>query len=193
LKILITGGSGFIGTNLIEALIKNKETVLSLDTRKPQNLTHTPFWVNCDIMNYNYFSLVVEEFKPDVIIHLAARTDLVNSRNLKEYSVNIEGVKNLIKICELNSIKNLIHFSSMLVHSRESLLNECEPQPDTDYGKSKLIGEKLILSSKIKNISNLTILRPTSIWGPWFGEPYNQFFNMARKKILLLPKCRLAF
>lgn len=192
MKILITGGSGFIGTNLISALLVNDETVLNLDIKKPQNPEQDQYWHYCDVTNFNDFEHATADFKPDLIIHLAARTDLVNSVDLKKYSVNIDGVANLIKICELHAIKKIIHFSSMLVHSRKSLYRGGKPNPDTDYGRSKLVGEQLILKSELQSSAQITILRPTSIWGPWFGPPYDQFFKFAARKILVLPSCNLA-
>ena len=80
----------------------------------------------------------------------------------------------------------------MLVHSRYSLTENTQPEPDTDYGLSKLKGEQLLQQSNLSDRVQLTILRPTSIWGPWFGEPYNNFFRMAGKKWMVLPKGKLA-
>ena len=54
IKILITGGSGFIGTNLINQLIKdNNVSVLNIDLVKPSSQKHYSFWKKCDIMNFD--------------------------------------------------------------------------------------------------------------------------------------------
>ena len=192
MKILITGGSGFIGTNIIEELIKNSEDILNLDICKPKIFEHLPYWNKVNVMDFDQFAAAVNKFKPDTIIHLAARTDLIKSADLSDYSVNILGVKNLLKIIQNQHVKNVIHFSTMLVHSRQSLLSGGAPNPDTDYGRSKLFGEKLITNSSAQHRSQVTLLRPTSLWGPWFGTPYDQFFKFARKRILFFPRRPLA-
>lgn len=76
MKILITGASGFIGTNLLEDLNTKGYTVLNLDFNEPKILERRNVWKNIDITEYESFKKEVLDFKPDYIVHLAARTDL---------------------------------------------------------------------------------------------------------------------
>lgn len=119
----------------------------------------------------------IAEFNPDYIIHLGARTDL-NGKMLDDYDANVQGVKNLLKILDqLPSLKRVIFASSMYV---------CRPgytpkdykdyKPHTVYGESKVLTEKIIKEANPEY--EWTIIRPTSIWGPYFGEPYNLFFKI---------------
>lgn len=177
LKILITGGSGFIGTNLIEYFIHSNIGVLSLDFKSPIKETHYKHWKNINIENYQSFKETIIEYSPHYIVHLAARTDL-NGKTLDDYSSNIKGVENLMKIANLlPNLKKIIITSSMLVcHTGYYPKNQFDYSPTTLYGKSKVETEKIVWNNKPD--CDWAIIRPTSIWGPWFGEPYRNFFDM---------------
>ena len=177
-RIVVTGGSGFIGTNLVQSLLDDGVDVLSLDKSKPQRKDHERIWKQVDILDFPALQKAMVDFNPEIILHLAAVTDL-NGTNAQYYSANIEGVDHIINIAEaLPAVKKVIYTSSMYV---------CQPgyvpknfddyKPHTPYGDSKVQGEL-----KVKALKNSrhqwTIIRPTSIWGPWFGIPYIDFFNI---------------
>ena len=172
-KVLITGGSGFIGTNLLLFLIEKYE-ILNIDIRE-SNLTELQKYTS--IVDYENFRNVVIGFSPDYIIHLAARTDL-NGKFIYDYSANTVGVSNLMKIIhELPKLKKLIVTSSMLVcHTGYYPKNQFDYAPNTLYGESKVETEKIVWDNKPQ--CDWAIIRPTSIWGPWFGVPYRNFFDM---------------
>jgi len=177
-KILITGGSGFIGTNLIEKLLENKDcNILSIDIAAPKKYTHNTLWKGIDIRDKVTLFQTVSDFNPEIVIHLAARTDL-SGKNLYEYDSNTDGVRNLIE--SLNNLKHIgraIFASSMYVCEPGYIPENFEDyKPHTIYGESKVLTEKIIKATKM----NFTwaIIRPTSIWGPWFGEPYANFFDI---------------
>ena len=177
-KICVTGGSGFIGTNLIELLLNKHVNVLNLDIAAPRNVSHMSLWRECDILDYNYLQEVLLEFEPDVIIHLAARTDLKGSQ-LADYIVNIDGVENVVKAANtIHSLTRLIFTSSLLVCELGDIpSSDLHFSPDTTYGESKVIGEQIIRNHSAEHL-HWTILRPTSIWGPWFTAPYRDFFDL---------------
>ena len=175
-KVLITGGSGFIGTNLLLFLIEKYE-ILNIDIRE-SNLTELQKYTSLvDITNYEKLRNVVISFSPDYIIHLAARTDL-NGKSINDYSANTAGVSNLMKIIhELPNLKKLIVTSSMLVcHTGYYPKDQFDYAPNTLYGESKVETERIVWDNKPQ--CDWAIIRPTSIWGPWFGVPYRNFFDM---------------
>ena len=181
-RFLITGGSGFIGTNLIEVLLKTNVMVLNVDLAEPKLSEHCALWKQVDIRDTVQLRKVVNDFQPEYVIHLAARTDL-KGKTLSEYDSNIYGVVSLMDALEYaQNLKRVVFASSMYV---------CEPgympqspddyAPHTLYGKSKVETERRI---KERNPSYIwSIIRPTSIWGPWFGEPYYNFFRIVMKRM----------
>lgn len=178
-KFLITGGSGFIGTHLITSLLKDKNiSVLNIDIQIPKINDHKSVWKKIDICNKEELSNIVIEYQPNIVIHLAARTDL-NGKCIEDYNANILGVKNLLDALELiPPLHQVIFTSSMYVCYPGYKPRDFEDYaPHTLYGESKVLTEKII---KDRNPLNYTwsIIRPTSIWGPYFGEPYDKFFKI---------------
>jgi len=189
-RIMVTGGSGFIGTNLISYLgvdSRNNE-IISLDIKSPKDITQMNYWRRVDLLDKKMLGQIIQEFDPDYIFHMAARTDL-HGQSIEEYRVNTEGVSNLIEsIKGAGRLKKVIFASSRLV-CRIGYLpkNEYDYCPTTAYGKSKVEGEKIIRRMDKYIPSQWVIVRPTSIWGPWFDIPYRNFFDAVRSRIYFHP------
>jgi len=177
MKILITGGSGFIGTNLIETLRKTNAEILSVDMAEPKLESHRQIWKKVDIREKNAIMATVKDFQPDYVIHLAARTDL-NGKTLQDYDANMQGVSNLLDALEqVPNLKQAVFASSMYVCEPGYMPKDFEDYaPHTLYGESKVETERRIKECNPRY--TWSIIRPTSIWGPWFGEPYNKFFHI---------------
>lgn len=186
-KILITGASGFIGTNLLEYYLGLGWEVLNLDICAPRNPKHSAYWRKVDLLDLAILTEVVEDFAPDYLVHLAARTDLEEKGNILGYDANIQGVKNLIIAANATpNISRIIFSSSMLVCKFGNIpRNSTDYSPDTLYGFSKVESEKHIRSANIN--TEWLIVRPTSIWGPWFAEPYLSFFKFVRSGLFFKP------
>jgi nucleoside-diphosphate-sugar epimerase len=177
MRILVTGGSGFIGTNVVEDFASRGEEVLNLDIEPPRNSRHDKFWRPADLRDTKTVQAIVREFSPQWIVHLAARTDL-DGRSLNDYGANTRGVENLVAAVEgLSSVRRVIFASSRLV-CRIGYLprNDVDYCPTTIYGQSKVVTERIVRSAGVKIPGTWLIVRPTSIWGPWFDTPYRDFF-----------------
>lgn len=181
MKIAITGASGFIGTNLLEDLLKTYD-VINIDFNAPKCEHHKKYWKNVDITHYDKLKEIIDAFAPDYIVHLAARTDL-DGKTIEDYSANTVGVENVLKVAsELPNLKKIIITSSMLVCKAGYMpQNQYDYNPTTVYGESKVHTEQITWN----NIPTCdwAIVRPTSIWGPWFGVPYRNFFDMVKSKM----------
>lgn len=181
-RIVITGGSGFIGTNLLLSLSQKDDVeLLNLDLVNSSVPKLDIITKICDIRDYERTKAFIKDFNPDYIIHLAARTDL-NGENIDDYSSNTLGVENIVRIAnELPDLKKILITSSMLVCKTGYM-----PKNQEDYCPTTLYGESKVLTEKITRAAELTcdwaLLRPTSIWGPWFRVPYRNFFDMVRAK-----------
>ncbi len=182
MKILLTGASGFIGTNLLEDLLSKGYEVCNVDILPPKITERKSVWKQVDIKDYDAFERAVLGFDPDYIIHLAARTDL-DGKTLEDYDANITGVENLMKILhKLPRLKKVIITSSKFVtRNGYKIKNPHDYCPHTKYGESKVETEKRVWGD-IPDC-DWCIIRPTSIWGPWFGVPYRNFFDMVMKRM----------
>ena len=180
-KIIITGGSGFIGTNVVQYYISKGDEVLSIDNLPPRNAIHNKVFKKVDLEDYTSVEKTFNDFAPSYIIHLAARTDL-DGKSLEDYSANIKGVENVLKAAsKVQGLKKILITSSMLVcHTGYYPKDQFDYAPTTMYGESKVKTEEIVWANK--PICDWAILRPTSIWGPWFGVPYRNFFDMVKAR-----------
>ena len=187
-RVLVTGGSGFIGTNLVQYYLDRGAQVVNIDIRPPRNPDHTHVWFKQDILEKNALSELLCGFSPDYVFHMAARTDL-NGKTIDDYAANTIGVSNLVEIAnELPGIQRVIYASSMLVcrlgYRPESFQDYCPPNA---YGESKVLAERIVRDQSRDGVP-WVIVRPTSIWGPWFDVPYKSFFSAIQKGLYFHPK-----
>jgi GlcNAc-P-P-Und epimerase len=180
-RVLVTGGSGFIGTNLAEACLTRGITVMNLDPKPPRNDEQRHIWTKADTLDSSAVKTAVSDFSPTLVFHLGARTDL-HGRTTADYAQNTQGVEAIIDACNATpSIRRVIFASSRLV---------CrigyQPKDDNDYcattpyGQSKVIGEQIVRAAN--HSYEWLIVRPTSIWGPWFAVPYRDFFDSVARR-----------
>jgi len=184
MKILITGGGGLLGYYLNNAISQSHD-ILTFYHSKPGNcLKYNSLRV--DISDYIRTERVINEFKPDVIIHSAAvsspkKTEGILSKDV--YRTNVEATKHLAEFSSSVHAR-IIYTSTDLVYAgyRGSMLKEDgKLNPMSLYAETKLMGEE-----KIKEYAdNYTILRTALLYGLGYGETLNHFdmmFNSLKNK-----------
>ena len=188
-KVLLTGGSGFIGIHLVKLLCNQNYTVLNFDITKPIDNTNIDLWRNISVTNSELLSQQVLEFDPHYIIHLSATTTQ-NAKSLEEFEVNIQGTQNLVDAANnLTSLKKLIFTSTQYVNTPGHPFSDdlSKLKPYGYYGESKLVGEQIIQNSF--SSSSWTIIRPTNIWGPHHPILVKGLWKQISKRRYLHPKC----
>jgi dihydroflavonol-4-reductase len=188
LKALVTGANGFVGSFLVEGLLSKGYQVICL-VRKTSNLR----WLSGLKVDYVYGDITQKESLKNAlrnvnfVFHVAG---LTKARSQEEYfKANCQGTKNLIEACVEDNlrVKRFVYISSQAAvgpGKDKQPLDETSPcSPITDYGKSKLEGEKIVLeySSQLP----VTIIRPPAVYGPRDTDILS-FFKVANKGLKTL-------
>jgi len=192
MKVLITGGAGFIGTKLANKLIELGSDVKIIDNFLPQvheknksTLSEKVEVFKGDVRNPSDLDFVISD-DIDYVVHLAAETGTNQSMTeiTKHTSTNIIGTSLLIEKLNKFKIKKLILTSSRAVYGEGKNLSEESPlNPKSVYGLSKMVQEKLI---ELSYQSPYTILRLQNVFGDGqsINNPYTGIFNIFVKKLL---------
>lgn len=176
-RILITGGSGFIGTNAVDAALARGWTVANIDYAPPKKPDHNIYWYDVDIRDTAALDAAVDAFQPTHVVHLAAKTGM-DIKDISELDANTDGVRNLIAALKaVGTVRRVVFTSSLLVcrngYIPEHVTDYCPPNL---YGESKMRGEQIVREASLP--FEWVIVRPTSIWGPWFADSYKAFFEV---------------
>jgi len=171
-EFLITGVAGYIGSNLAEYLLKKKFKVVGIDNfsnSNRKNINYLKKKYNNFQFYYNSFEKIPENIIVKNIIHLAAKSVVEkNNSNLKDYKENniIKFEIFLKRLIKYNCRKFIFISSAAIYEESDTKISEnFITKPKSYYGKSKLLGEKLIKKYLKKNKTQFTILRLFNIIG----------------------------
>jgi nucleoside-diphosphate-sugar epimerase len=180
MKIFITGATGFVGKNIIEAL-SSKYHIYAL----VRDIAHVSFNnSNINIIEGNLFNLgkAYEIENIDVVIHIAGITKSLHEHSY--FKINARGTYEVIKLAKNKKAKQFILISSLAAAgpaaSGEPLTEAIPPKPVSTYGRSKLLGEIYLKNSGL----TYTIIRPPAIFGPWDKDIFT-YFKMVKKGLTL--------
>ncbi len=190
MKTLVTGGSGFIGSHLVEALVSSGREVRCLVRRKSDTARLKRLGVELfygDITDRKSLGDLAEGI--DTVYHLVGIGDVTSMGHKayrRFYSVNVLGTKNLIEECLSQGIKKFVHFSSiaaMGVITGMAIDEETECRPVSSYERSKHESEILALRYWRENGFPVTIIRPPMVYGERGGWEILGMCRMIRRHI----------
>ncbi len=171
-NILVTGGAGYIGSHIVELLVKKNFNIIIIDnlsTGYKRLINKKAKFYNLDINKYYKINKIIKKHNIDSIIHLAAKTNISEAEKRPKiyYKNNIIGTSNLIKACKNTEIRNFLFSSTCALYTDKDyhVKENYETKPKGVYAYSKLKAEQLIKKNfKIKKI-NYGILRYFNVVG----------------------------
>ncbi|MCI0537728.1 MAG: NAD(P)-dependent oxidoreductase [Verrucomicrobiales bacterium] len=181
MRVLVTGACGFIGGHLVRHLASLRQEVAGLDRDRPVDQFPGIFFC-ADLLELPSLSLAFTQFRPEVVLHLAAETGLNPKEGLQSYAANIEGVANLIgAIRSVGTVQRAVFTSTQLVcRVGYRPTSDTDYAPDTLYGQSKVQTEKIVRQHE-GGCPEWCLVRPTTVWGPGMNPHYQRFFRMIRR------------
>lgn len=193
-KILVTGGSGFIGAYIIKELVEKGYAVRAIRHSKgtpffiPAHITDKVEWVQCDILDVVLLNEVMKGI--DTVIHAAAKVSFSDSERRTIYKLNIEGTANVVNMALENNVRRFVHISSVAAIGRtltgETITEEKKWQPGkmhTTYAISKHHAELEVWRGAAEGL-DMVIVNPSTVigYGDWsmsscaiFKSVYKEF------------------
>ena len=181
MKVLLTGGAGFIGSHIADKLVEEGNEVIIVDnlsTGKKKNLNPKAKFYDVDITNINALEEVFSKEKPDIVNHHAAQTDVRHSMRDPNFDamVNVLGSLNILQLCSKYRVKKIIYASTSAVYNEPLYvpMDEKHPiDPLSGYGVTKYTVE-LYLRVYSQNYGiSYTIFRYGNVYGPR-QDPYGE-------------------
>lgn len=173
MKIVVTGGAGFIGSHVVDALIDQGSQVAVVDnlsTGFERNINRQAKFYRLDI-NSSELKNVFEREKPQAVVHLAAQTVVTRSiiDPVFDAGVNIVGSLNVISNCVTSGVKKIVYSSSCALYGKPEYLPVDEKHPVaplSPYGVSKHTVEHYLFLNYYLNKLSYTVLRFANVYGP---------------------------
>jgi len=176
MKILVTGGAGFIGKHVVQFLLEKGNTITILDNFSNSNKKSLVFLVEKGVKIIEGDITKLEDTdnaikNHQIVIHLAAKISVKDSikNPLETFEINVEGTKNIIASCKKYHVEKLIIASSAEIYGENDLkikVNEkIKNNPISPYGESKLKMEEEIKENLSKTNTKYVILRFFNIYG----------------------------
>ncbi len=188
-KILVTGGAGFVGANLVERAVREGAEVTVLDDLFTGSLNNidkgTDYrFVEGSVTDHALVSKLVKEV--DYIAHLAARNIIISTKNPRsDYEVNIGGTLNVLLAAREHGIERIVYTSSASVYGNPRyipIIEEELPTTFSPYSVSKLAGENYCRAFYESYEVPVTAVRYSNVYGPK-QDPQNPYCGVVSKFI----------
>jgi UDP-glucose 4-epimerase len=180
MRVLVTGGAGFIGSNLIHALVSGGHAVAVVDDLSAgsvANLHPSAHFRSLDILD-PALGVVMAEFAPEAVVHLAAQTDVQRSiaDPERDRAVNVDGTAAVARAAAAAGARRVLSASSAAVYGDPEVLPLAETaakRPMNPYGVSKLAAEAALADALAGTGVDFASMRFSNVYGPrqdWRGE-----------------------
>ena len=188
MKVIITGGAGFIGGHAVRHFVEKGDEVLNIDkltyAGRIENTIHSKF-TKLDICETDILHDVVRKFSPDYVVNFAAETHVDNSiRSSKEFiRSNLEGATSVMDVCRRLGIP-LCHISTDEVYgpATDRPFTECDIlNPKNPYSATKAAADLMLAAQQNTHGLNYIIVRPSNNYGP--GQNPEKFIPKLVKSI----------
>jgi nucleoside-diphosphate-sugar epimerase len=184
MRILVTGSTGFIGSELCSYLQNNHQVFVDKKIEDPTSPTM--------ILNKisNNLQVILNQSNIEVVVHLAAKTPLKNDLSPTEkqeyFNSNLVATQNLANQCVASHVKRFIFMSSVKVlgEGKDSLYSiEDDPSPIDDYAKSKWQAEQFLLELGSRSDMEIVIIRAPLVYGPGVKGNFLKLIQLVKKGI----------
>lgn len=186
MKIMVTGGYGLIGHNVVQRLREQDHEVSIVDnltdygvipkselnylvSERMKKLNNHEFF-RASIEESNVVNYIVEKKQPEVIVHCASfpRQKVVNANPSLASQVMMEGLVNCLEAAKANGVRRFVYISSSMVYGdfEDQVLEDDPCNPQGQYGIMKLAGEMLVKDYARRTGMEYVIIRPSAVYGP---------------------------
>lgn len=174
MKILVTGGAGFIGSHVVDAYVEQGHEVIIIDNLKTgnkKNVNQKARFYNCNIQDTAAILEIFEKEKPEVVNHHAAQMNVRHSIEDPKYDAetNVIGLINILNAAVKTKVKRFIFISSggaIYGHAPVPTKEVTVPKPLAPYGLSKYVGEQYVQLYHSLYQLPYVILRYANVYGP---------------------------
>jgi UDP-glucose 4-epimerase len=187
MNILVTGGLGLIGHNVVQRLQSQDHEVCVIDnhtnygiipqdeinhlmTERYKKINEDTYFYNDDICDNHAVKRIFEIVQPEIVIHCASfpRQKVVNADPALGSRVMSEGLINLLEASNFYDVRKFIYISSSMVYGdfKDDVTEDAECRPQGQYGILKLAGEWLVKDYARRTNLAYTIIRPSAVYGP---------------------------
>jgi nucleoside-diphosphate-sugar epimerase len=201
-KVLVTGGAGFIGHNVVRQLEQQGHECMVIDTCTDYGFipkAELTYLIDnrlkrinarirkIDIREGTFIDTIFKTYKPDVVIHMASfpRQKVVEQNPVLASDVMSNGLINLLEKSKQYAVKKFVYISSSMVYGdfTADVLEAHTCRPQGQYGIMKLMGEKLVEDYHRLGAFDYTVIRPSAVYGEWDVEDrvVSKFMTMAMR------------
>ena len=174
MRVLVTGGAGFIGSHLVDALVARGDAVAVVDDMsggRPSRVADEPVVHKLSVTEGAAVAAVTAEFRPELICHLAARVDVRTSVSdpADDALVNVVGTINVLEAARQVGARVILGSTGAVIYGRDAPIPSLEdvlPLPESPYGVAKNSAEQYVELYNRLHGSSHVVLRFANVYGP---------------------------